>query len=374
MKTLTFLIFLFPFVFMTGCQKDSTPNNTIDSFTYDVSGRIMANSIPLMNVEVDIDELEQYKTVTDEEGRFVIKNVSRGEHELNAVHKNNDQSYTQSSFDIDVNSDLLLDSLPLPNPVVITYDLDSLTNVVSIRWNRSLAEDFREYKLYSHSTSGLDENTGELVHVATDVNDTIKEIQLESNTLIYFRVFVMNDFGKLGGSNIINISSSFINLLTYGDLEDPEGFFSTWNIIQGNGNIYIVDSNQYAGNYCLLFQSTNDTVTGAHGSCVISHPQILLEQNKEYELSFWYKWKKGISADMYPLFFYYKQDNQYYLNEIITPPGEYVDYAWIIIEEDLEWTYYSITFYPNSASSVQFFFEGNINELYFDNIQLKKVM
>lgn len=56
---------------------------------------------------------------------------------------------------------------------------DSTTNIATLKWNKSTAEDFCEYKLYSHTTSGLDETTGELEHVTIDIKDTIKEIQLE---------------------------------------------------------------------------------------------------------------------------------------------------------------------------------------------------
>jgi hypothetical protein len=368
MKKLTILCFLIPFILMTGCNKEE---EIPGSATYDISGKLYMNTLPVKNVKLNIDDLEQYKTTTDDEGRFLIENVSAGDHKLNAVFNDNDQSFSQRSFDLVVNTDLILNNLKLPNPVTISCTLDSLTNIVTISWNKSDAEDFREYKLYSHSSSGLDETTGTLEHVATDANDTIMEIQLESYTKRYFRVFVMNDMGQLGGSNIISATSSFINLLTYGDFEDSAGFFATWEV---GGNVSIVDSNQINGDYCLLLQSMSDTANNSYTVCSFTYPQILLQQNEEYELSFWYKWKKGISFWMYPLYFYYTQDNERFLNVIITPPGEYYDWSWILIEEDLEWTYYSVRFYPNSASSVQFYFEGSIDELYFDDLKLKKVM
>lgn len=367
MKKLVYLFVLCCFLLIGSCNKEDSPESSV----FNISGRLLVNSIPTKNVTVNIDELEQYKATTDEKGHFVIENVTKGEHILNASSNEDDQSFTQRSFEIDVNADLILNNLELPNPVTVTYTLDSLTNLVTISWNKSFAEDFREYKLYSHSSSGLDENTGTLEHVATDPNDTIKQIQLESNIDRYFRVFVMNDYGQLGGSNIIGVTSSFINLLIYGDFEDSIGFFSTWDIKWGN--ISIVDSNQYNGNYCLLLQSINDTATNEHGTCSFSYPQILLEQNKQYELSFWYKWKKGIAHVMYPILIAYLQDNHEIFLEIINPPGDIYNWDWIIIEEDLEWTYYSIKFYPNSSSSVQFFFECNFTELYFDDIHLKKI-
>lgn len=369
-KYLTYILLLF--LSVIGCEKDN-PNDSNAPTKFDVSGSVLINSVPIENVTVDIDDLELYRTTTNEEGWFVIKDVSVGEHKLNAVIEDYDQSFVQKSYDIDVNSNLELDNLLLPNPVIVKSALDSTTNIVTIHWNKSFDEDFREYKLYSHHNSGLDETTGTLEHVTIDRNDTIKEIQLESNTLGYFRVFVMNDYGKLGGSNIIDVTSSFINLLTYGNFEDPDAFFSTWTT-NVYGNVSIVDSNQLNGNFCILLQAMIDT---AEWSCTHSEfrsPQILLQENEEYELSFWYKWKKGFSHHMYPLYFYYRQDNENYLNVMITPPGPWIYNQWILIEEDIEWTYHSISFYPNSSSAAKFYFEGNIDELYFDDIQLKKIL
>ena len=366
-KSILLLILLYT-VFSFGCKEDEE----LQQSKHSVSGVLLIGTTPVKDAEVDIDGFEQYKTRTDENGRFLIENVSTGICKLNASYRCDDESFAKRSFDININGDLQLNSLQLPNPVSISSVFDSATNKLTVQWDKSIADDFREYKLYSHTTAGLDENTGTLVHVSTDVNDTVIEIQLEGSATTYFRVFVLNDYGQLGGSNLIHVTSNTVNLFTYGDMESPDDFFSTWVI--ENGNISIVDSIQKNGNYCLFLNSMIDTAQGLSTRCIFSYPQMLLHQNEEYELSFWYKWKKGFSHDMYPIYCYYKQDGQQFLNKIITPPGEYIDFAWIYIEEDSEWTFFSTTFYPTSESSVQFFFEGNINELYFDDIQLNKVL
>lgn len=372
-KELTFL--LIPFLILIGCEKDNSDNSDDSSSltTYNVSGRVLLNSVPKENVTIDIDDLIQYLTTTNEEGWFTIKNVSVGEHKLNAMIEENDQSFVKKSFDINVNSNIELDNLLLPNPVTILCSLDSTTNIVTIHWNKTIEEDFKEYILYSHSNPGLDENTGTLEHVTLDRNDTIKEIQLESNSIRYFRVFVMNDSGKLGGSNIVDVTSSFVNLLTYGDFEDPEAFFSTWTT-SNNENINIVDSNQFNGDYCLLLQGMNDTVNFSWNSYEICSPQILLHKNEEYKLSFWYKWKKGLAFSMFPLNFSYRQDDEDYLFTIITPPGQPIYGDWLLIEYDLEWTKYSVSFFPTSNSAANFYFSGTIDELYLDDVQLKKIL
>jgi len=69
------------------------------------------------------------------------------------------------------------------------------------------ADDFREYKLYRHSTSGFDESTGELLHISTFRNDTSFTDSIPHSSTYYYRLYQMNEYGRLGGSNIVKISS-----------------------------------------------------------------------------------------------------------------------------------------------------------------------
>lgn len=96
----------------------------------------------------------------------------------------------------------------LPDPVTLN-DSDIQRNVVSnevtLSWNKYQGTDFREYKLYQHSSSGLDETTGELLHVATTANDMLFATTLPHSSETYFRVFVRDNFGLLGGSNIVEV-------------------------------------------------------------------------------------------------------------------------------------------------------------------------
>lgn len=97
----------------------------------------------------------------------------------------------------------------LPDPVVLNepeIERSLESNEVSLSWNKYQAADFREYKLYKHSSSGLDETTGELLHVATSANDTLFTTTVPHSSETFFRVFVRDDFGLLGGSNISNVT------------------------------------------------------------------------------------------------------------------------------------------------------------------------
>jgi hypothetical protein len=349
-----------------GCQKEEK------STIFSVSGYLKMNDMPVSGATLIIDELEQYKATSDANGYFHIDNVSQGIHKLKAEKKYSDNTYILKSSDLDVNTDISLDNLILPNPVsIVDLTLDSTNNKVTIRWNKSLAEDFREYKLYSHNTSGLDETTGLLEHVATDPSDTSVVLQMVTGSTLYYRVFTMNEYGQLGGSNVESISSVNINLFTGGDFEDEALFYSKWQVgNNGNGEVQIIDSISHDGNKCLLMHCLHDTILSQYGLCSIQRQPFLVEKNVEYEVSFWYK-ARGL-AMMNPLNFNYMQDNQNYFYNFIGDnwPGVYSNGVKIL--EGVDWTYFYGTFIPNNNTAITFYFMTSVSEIYIDNLSLKK--
>ena len=79
----------------------------------------------------------------------------------------------------------------------------------------------------------MDESTGTLLNIVTDINDTILTVNegdfwwggstLTPNTTYYFRVFVMNSYGRISGSNIRGVTTS---------LWDHSGEFTNNYILQ----------------------------------------------------------------------------------------------------------------------------------------------
>lgn len=360
-------------VILIGCKKDEEIND------YKISGILKTNGEPLENVTVDIDGLEQYKTTTNSEGYFVIDNVSEGSHSLNAKKKSTDNSFIKKSYDIEIqNEDLDFQSLTLPNPVLIdTIILDSITNIAIIKWNKSTAEDFREYKLYSHTSSGLDEATGGLEHVTIDINDTTKSIQLENVSEKYFRVFVLNEYGQLGGSNIVSISSINRNLILGGIFEDSEDL-NSWSL---TGNINITNVDMYSGLGSVLLESEIDTIDNNLSGTIDRWPvtenqmsiAIDLEANRDYTISFWYK-LSGFGYMMYPFNFYYYQNNE---EKVSTTIYEYnwVD-EWIPqspfgIINDSRWMFFSKTFTSDSDNNAVFHIKTQMEKVWIDNFKIK---
>ncbi len=368
MNARTYFLILFLFSLLVfGCRKDDNKDSN-----YDVSGYLYTNGQPIANASVNLDDMVQFQATSGSDGYFEIKDVSEGDHNLKTAKTYDDGSFITRSFELDVNGDLMLDFLLLPNPVsLLGVDIDTVVNEVTVRWNKSSADDFREYKIYSHTTSGLDETTGTLEHVATSREDTIVTLSIPNATTMFYRVFVLNAFGQLGGSNIESATSGNRNFFTGGDFEDETLFFSTWTI---QGNVYIIDSLSYNSSRSLYLFSDFDTVNYYCTSFHLDHPQFILSENEEYELSFWYK-VRGIANMMDPFSFSYRQDNQDFLNinfgmiwEGTFIPGAGPN-AYI---NESEWTYYSLIFFPTSGTAVQFQFGGTVNELFIDDLQLKR--
>lgn len=188
-----------------GCSKEDN-----QSFNYTISGIIKSQAIPVENVEVSLDNLIQFSTTTDANGYFEITNVSPGNYNLEAKKGIETGSFSTNSERVVVsNGNVNLNEIQLPEPVVLNEPLivSSIDgNTVTLNWSQYTGDDFREYKLYKHDTSGIDENTAELIHVSTISNELEFTLQLPHNSNTYFRVFVLDEFGLLGGSNIVNAS------------------------------------------------------------------------------------------------------------------------------------------------------------------------
>jgi hypothetical protein len=248
------------------CASKQT-NDQEDYFT--VSGTIYIADDNAVEVEVSIDEKSYWTTTTDADGNYSISDVTIGEHNLKAFQEYTDGSYIQRAEDMLVVSNETNTDLILPEPVILS-DPDNLTHEsIGLTWSVSAAHDFREYKLYSHDTPGLDETTGTLEYVSLSPTDTSFILTgLNPLQIYYFRVFLMNDIGQLGGSNIVNATTANLNLIRNGDFEIPDtnpAVPSDWTIIDGNLDGVIVYTSDFPnagevdnGEYCMLYDISTD--------------------------------------------------------------------------------------------------------------------
>jgi hypothetical protein len=202
------LIFLSVIIMLIyNCEKNTS--ESVEEL-YSVEGIVEGNQGPIQGAKVVIDRKFNWTTDTKEDGSFKIENVTKGDHEI-LVAKDYDSSFVERSYIISVETDLILNTMRLPTPLTLsnTEIKQTLTsNLIFLMWSKSDADDFREYKLYRHTTSGIDETTGELIHISTVKNDTIFTDSIPHSSTYYYRLYQMNEYGRLGGSNIVKVSSA----------------------------------------------------------------------------------------------------------------------------------------------------------------------
>jgi hypothetical protein len=222
----------------------------------------------------------------------------------------------------------------------------------------------------------LDETSGKLEHVTTDPNDTTVVIQLNDLTEKYFRVFVLNQYGLLGGSNIEKIISVSRNLIKGGSFDFPTDV-SQWIY---NGRISIDNVDFYEGSGSLLLKCKLDTVNYSYSSVIemecltdnLMYTGISLEKNIDYRISFWYK-LSGFSYMMQPFFYYYLQENERKIYTLVSNdwPGTWITLSPFKILDDTGWVYYSTTFYSDSDKDAVFYLGSQLETVRIDNLEIK---
>lgn len=193
---------------------------------YDINGRVLQKGAAVENAIVKLDNMENLKTATDKDGYFKLLNVPKGNYDLTVSKNTVDGSFSERTTSVAVDSDMNLDNLILPKGINI-YEPNNVTDKsLELSWSATDAADFREYKIYQHNTSGLDETTGTLIHVSTSINDTSFSVKdLNPLTDYYYRVYVMNDLGRLGGSNIVSTTTLNKQIIFNGNFEIIENNF-----------------------------------------------------------------------------------------------------------------------------------------------------
>jgi len=292
-RTLSIVLFLL----ISNCAEK--PIEPTGDFT--VSGIVVNNNGAVDNVEVNIDNAVNWTTKTDENGNFKIEKVSEGNHQLTVIKNDNDNSFIMREEKLVVNSDIELQSLELPKPIHLNEVSNTTATSAELSWNKAEASDFREYKLYRHLSSGLDETTGTLIHVSTEKSDTlfIDENLLPSENY-YYRIYVMNDYGKLGGSNIVSFKTEKINLIKNGGFEDgllqfPQTWDLIWNAYDYT-NIKITDSIAFSGKYS-LYLNVPAGVTIHETFVAQTLNKSLISYGKKYRISFMAKYDSFIDEN-----------------------------------------------------------------------------
>lgn len=231
-----FALFLVSLMLPIGCGSDGDG-------TYEVEGTVVRNGAPVTGVEATVGDFENLRDQTDEEGRFRISGVPAGEYELVLRDSGEGESFSTRTLSLMVNDNVTLEALKLPEPVELQSLANITTDTIDLAWTESTADDFREYKVYRNDTSGLDETTGELVHVATEATETsFTDTELLPNETYFYRVFVLNEFGQIGGSNIESATTTDREYLGNPGFESLEGGFAAdWTRAGNPESVVTVD-------------------------------------------------------------------------------------------------------------------------------------
>jgi len=347
-------------IIILGCTNEATnPNDGL----YSISGKVSNSYGSVHNAKVTVDNKANWETTTSATGEFSILNVSYGNHTLYIEKNGQDDDFVEMNYPISVNSNLTLNNLILPIPVKLFPPTNITQTEMTLLWNQTDVQDFREYKLYRKDSPGIDETTGELVNVATTKSDTsFVDVNLIPYETYYYRVYLMNEFGRMGGSNIANAATLGGNLIPDGSFDNPSSFDANWFISVGGGIISYSDSVKVYGNYSLYGLIPHDIE-------LRTRKTIQLAAGKTYEFSGWAKANgyyslsyETVAANLFTEGSWSTYQHLIFFRE--TSSGDSVDY---------DWTFKSKTFTPSENISVILEIEGGYDKIWFDELKLEVV-
>jgi hypothetical protein len=300
MRPLIIILNLIIIFFVVSCS-----NSLDDEGKITLKGSLYYKGLPLQDANVIIDEQLNWSTQTDSEGNFEINGITRGEHILRASKRLEGDQVTSIESSVTLTetvTDLGEIRLPIP-PHMYEVDTTQVTyESVPLKWNMAPDPEFREYKLYRLDHPGLDETTGDLIFVSTSLNDTTyTDNTILPATRYYYRIYTLSAFGKMGGSNMVNVLAPHKNLVLNPDFEvssngvQPDvwkdGVWYRSNINGYVSNILVDSLNVHSGNYSGRIEFNPNHHPGGGGEVevrqIVSRHEF--EVGKDYEISIWMK-------------------------------------------------------------------------------------
>ncbi|MGB5237932.1 MAG: hypothetical protein WBN59_09895 [Flavobacteriaceae bacterium] len=260
----TLLVSLLFLIACISCNSDENAGS------FKINGFVIYNDEAADQVNVMVDDKFNLSATTDSTGYFEITGVPQGDHVLtfNKTFVEDDESaiFSEKSINVSINEDTEINEVRLPKGVelfdIVVIDITQ----AEISWSATDDPEFREYKLYRHDSSGLDETTGTLIHVSTSLEDTsFIDEDLNPFQTYYYRVYVMDDFGRIGGSNIVSFTTDNIELIQNGGFEDVQsnGDPEIWTLIQNDlnepGNSIVLSDEAFEGVNSIKFHHDSDT-------------------------------------------------------------------------------------------------------------------
>jgi hypothetical protein len=332
-----------------GCGQDEGAR------TYHVTGAIVQGGLPVPNVPVSVDDAANWTATTDVAGRFDIAGVSGGSHTMAVSTANADGSFSERRTALQVAADVNVSELVLPEPLALAPVVLNGT-AAQLSWQATDASDFREYKLYRRDSPGIDEIAGELVYVSTTRDQTtFVDRGLLVGKTYYYRVYVMNELGRLGGSNIVSTFVDAANLIPDGDFEGA-GAMSQW-ILDPEG-AFTVDDTAAHGGASSLHLTKNTFVK-------LIEP-ITIQTDVAYDLTFYVK-VHGTRTNIDDGWINVDQGSSVaaaFTIDLTAPAGSPRG-------EDVDWTQVSQAFNVTSGGAITIRLGSSVDDLWIDDLVLR---
>jgi hypothetical protein len=369
MKNISIIALLITLQFISfSCDEKNLQSNNLT-----VTGVVISNNHPIEGANISIDSIHNWSAISSADGSFQINNVPSGKHSMYISEGDKSNSFTQKEYEIYVDeSNTDLEYLLLPNPVILNEPSNVGFTSLELAWNKTDASDFYEYKLYRHNSPGLDENTGELIYVSTNSEDTtFTDGDLISSTDYYYRVFVMNQFGRLGGSNIVNSKTLTGNLIPSGSFEDLTNFENNWSLnnTQGTLTTTIIDSLYKVGFGCLYNKNDSAYVNGNSNTYtdIMLKTPINIGIDKNYEISCWFKayGQQGTNGSVWVVV---KQGNDYITRLDLGIEANGFGGDWGV--NDTGWVFKTKSFYVTKDEPISIYIVMPIEHVWIDELKI----
>jgi hypothetical protein len=253
-----------------------------------LGGQVVQEGQPVRGALVFLSEEPAARTETDADGRFALE-AAPGRHEVTTRYQEDDGAVTERRVVLTTGEEKTT-LVELPRPARIEPPSALSPTSARIRWSQYAGADFREYKVYRAFSAALDETTGQLLHVGMARGETeLVDTHLLPGQRYFYRVFVMDDFGRLAGSNIIRFDMPQAPFLVDGDFEStavgtvPEGFVApTWN-----QHWEVSDARAHSGKHAMRATGGPSNIVRGSG-LEASLPREWLIPGARYRFSFWY--------------------------------------------------------------------------------------
>lgn len=212
---------------------------------HEIIGQIVSNGI---GVKSDLTILKEGEinnslyAISEYDGHFIINEISSGTYKVEIITKHSsNESHVQKTVTLEVNGDEDIGEIEIYKSVDINFELDSTNNNLTLKWNKSDAEDFSEYKLYSKInnmfSASSDQPTKEIFST-NNINDTIFSIKMKELFLVNFFVRSFNNKQDLiTESETLIIESLNIDRIKDNNLKETNTLDKYWHIESGQFHV-----------------------------------------------------------------------------------------------------------------------------------------